>query len=104
MKLYSSKLLWWQLYIQKIASLKPIAWILSHSLHHFDRLIFQISQGHFSFTRLLSGQKMGILTTIGAKSGKPRKTPLLYVADNNRGPLATLEREIKPEIPMYSDL
>jgi deazaflavin-dependent oxidoreductase (nitroreductase family) len=79
----SPKFHWWQGFIQQIAALKPFAWLLSRSLHHIDRSFFQLSQGRYSLTSFLSGQKICILTSVGARSGKTRRTPLLYITDKN---------------------
>jgi deazaflavin-dependent oxidoreductase (nitroreductase family) len=43
-------------------------------------VLLRLSRGRISVTL---GQPMGLLTTIGAKSGQPRTTPLFYTVDED---------------------
>ena len=54
--------------------LKILLIILFSRFHAF---VFEISKG--KFMNNLLGQKMMLISTIGRKSGKIRKTPLLYI-------------------------
>lgn len=61
---------------QRFASLRPVAWMFRHTAHHLDRLAVQVAGG-----RTLSGMLAGIpnimLTTTGARTGRPRTVPLV---------------------------
>ena len=60
---------------------KPVARIFSHLLPPIDRAVFRITGGRHMVTSVLAGFPMVVLTTIGAKSGQPRTTPLLALQD-----------------------
>lgn len=60
---------------------KPVARILSRILPTIDRTIYRITGGRHMAVTLLAGLPMIQLTTIGAKSGQPRATPLLALQD-----------------------
>jgi deazaflavin-dependent oxidoreductase (nitroreductase family) len=46
-----------------------------------DRVLLPLSHGRFSIS---VGQQVGMLETVGAKSGEPRRIPLLFVRDGDR--------------------
>lgn len=71
------------LLIQRIASSAIGAWILSRTLHHFDRVLLALTHDRTTLTGVLTGLPVVILVTIGAKSGLPRSTPLLYIKNAN---------------------
>jgi deazaflavin-dependent oxidoreductase (nitroreductase family) len=66
--------------IANIVASPPITWLYLNVFPYIDRVLLRLTQGRISVT---PGQPMGLLTTIGAKSGQPRNTPLLYTADGN---------------------
>src|SRR5437763_148500 len=49
--------------------------------HHLDRFVFKLSGGRTTLSALLTGLPIAIISTIGAKSGLARSTPVLYVSD-----------------------
>lgn len=51
----------------------------SRLMHHLDRLALRWSNGRFTLSTLLTGLELLSLTTIGAKSGRPRTVPLLAI-------------------------
>ncbi len=65
--------------VQRVAALRPSAWLLSHTLHHLDRPVYRLSKGRSTATSLLTALPMIILTTTGAKTGKPRAVPLIAI-------------------------
>lgn len=65
--------------VQRVAALRPSAWLLSHTLHHLDRPVYRLSNGRGTATSLLTALPMIILTTTGAKSGQPRAVPLIAI-------------------------
>ena len=60
---------------------QPIARVFSHILPPIDRAVFRITGGRHMVTSILAGFPMIELTTIGAKSGQSRTTPLLALQD-----------------------
>lgn len=74
---------WVQSLVQKIAASKPGAGISAHLLHHVDRLVFRLSDQRATFSSLMAGVPVVMLTSKGAKSGLLRTVPLLCIRDEN---------------------
>ena len=60
---------------------KPGSWFYAHVATPVDRMLLRRSGGRVHVT---VGQQVGLLETIGARSGEPRRTPLLYLRDAER--------------------
>jgi deazaflavin-dependent oxidoreductase (nitroreductase family) len=56
------------------------AWSFVNVAMRIDRVVLPLSGGRIS---VALGQQVGMLETVGAKSGERRRTPLLYVRDGN---------------------
>jgi deazaflavin-dependent oxidoreductase (nitroreductase family) len=56
------------------------AWYFINVAMRIDRVLLPLSRGRVSFA---FGQQVGLLETVGAKSGQRRRTPLLYLRDGN---------------------
>jgi deazaflavin-dependent oxidoreductase (nitroreductase family) len=69
--------------IHKLAASRPGSWFSARILHHLDRLVFYLSSGRVTLTSLIAGLPVVVVTTTGAKSGKPRATPLLGIRDRS---------------------
>jgi deazaflavin-dependent oxidoreductase (nitroreductase family) len=67
--------------IRRLSSLTPIALLLARILPPLDRWWFRLSNGTQTLTSLVADVPVVMLTTIGARSGKPRTTPLLPIRD-----------------------
>lgn len=68
----------------RIASSRPGAWFFVNIAMRLDRVLIPFTQGRLSSclgTRY-QGQHLLLLTTTGAKSGRPRTVPLLYFRDD----------------------
>jgi deazaflavin-dependent oxidoreductase (nitroreductase family) len=74
----------WHRLIQKLAATSFGIWLLADTLHKIDKPLLRISKNRTSFTSLLAGLPVVVLTTIGAKSGLPRQTPLVAHVDEER--------------------
>lgn len=70
-----------QSFVQSLASSRPGAWMFAHVAHPLDALVLWISRGRTTLTGVLAGVPTVILTTTGAKSGRPRSLPLLCIRD-----------------------
>jgi deazaflavin-dependent oxidoreductase (nitroreductase family) len=66
--------------IAHIVASRPVTWLYLNVFPAIDRLLLRLTRGRISVT---PGQPMGLLTTIGAKSGQRRATPLLYTVDGD---------------------
>ena len=56
-------------------------WFALHVANPIDRRLLRWTRGRIG---LFAGQPVGLLETVGAKSGEPRTTPLLYLEDDGR--------------------
>lgn len=70
--------------VKRMASLSPVAWVLARTLRHLDRVVVTVSGGQTTATSLMTGLPVVYLTTIGAKSGQSRTTPLICGVDGDR--------------------
>lgn len=66
--------------IARVVASRPVTWLYLNVFPYIDRLLLRLTRGRLSVT---PGQPMGLLTSIGAKSGQRRATPLLYTVDGD---------------------
>ncbi|MCB0032808.1 MAG: nitroreductase family deazaflavin-dependent oxidoreductase [Anaerolineales bacterium] len=66
---------------QTIGATRPGAWLFARFLHDLDQFVLHQSKGQHSLTGDLAGLPIVTVTTIGAKSGRQRTIPLVYVTD-----------------------
>ena len=74
---------WWHGVTRWISSTTLGAKALSSILHRLDKFTIQRSNGRYSLSNLLGGTPIVTLTTIGAKSGRPRTMPLIGIPDGD---------------------
>jgi deazaflavin-dependent oxidoreductase (nitroreductase family) len=65
--------------IRRFAASGPGSWIFARLLHHVDRPVHRLTKGRHTFASLVSGLPVVMITTTGAKSGKPRSVPVLAI-------------------------
>ncbi len=65
---------------EALAASRVGAWYFINVAMSLDRVLLPVSGGRLSMG---FGQQVGLLETIGAKSGERRSTPLLYLRDGN---------------------
>ena len=65
---------------ERFAQSKPGSWFYINVAMRVDRVLLPLSRGRASIS---VGQQVGMLETVGAKSGELRKTPLLFIRDGN---------------------
>jgi deazaflavin-dependent oxidoreductase (nitroreductase family) len=70
--------------IQRVVASRPISAVNARVLHHLDRWVLRLSGGRTSAMALLAGLPVVNLTTIGAKTGRTRTTPLLGIPDREQ--------------------
>jgi deazaflavin-dependent oxidoreductase (nitroreductase family) len=76
---------WWQRIIQRLATIKFISTgFLSKNLHRMDTAVLNWTHGKKNLTQMLTGLPVAVITTTGAKSGKPRTVPLAGLPDGEK--------------------
>lgn len=65
--------------MRRVAGTKTGRVIFRPTAHRFDQLVSRLSGGKYSFAGIAAGLPTVILTTTGAKSGKPRTVALLGI-------------------------
>lgn len=78
------RLRWYQKIVQWTASTAAGSWVYARTLPHIDRILLDITDGKVALPEILAGIPVIELTTTGAKSGKPRTTPLLGIKDGEK--------------------
>lgn len=69
-----------ELRLEDFAQSKAGSWFYVNVAMRVDRVLLPLSGGRVSIS---IGQQVGMLETVGAKSGQVRRTPLLFVRDGN---------------------
>lgn len=69
--------------VRRVGGIRPVSLVLARTLHHLDRPVIRASGGRHTLTSLLTGLTVADLTTTGARTGQPRRTPVLgFPADD----------------------
>jgi F420H(2)-dependent quinone reductase len=66
---------------ERFVASPPGAWLFVNVAMRIDRVLLPLSRGRLSMG---FGQQVGLLETIGAKTGERRRIPLLYLRDADR--------------------
>jgi deazaflavin-dependent oxidoreductase (nitroreductase family) len=72
---------WFRRLILRSAAWRPVSAFFARTLHHIDRFVYARSGGKSTFASWLAGLPIVMLTTTGAKSGKPRTVPVVGIPD-----------------------
>lgn len=64
--------------VERFACTRTGAWLFLHVLNPIDRRLLPLSRGRLS---LAVGAPVGLLQSVGAKTGQSRRAPLLYLRD-----------------------
>jgi deazaflavin-dependent oxidoreductase (nitroreductase family) len=72
---------WWERRMEGLVKTRAGGWLAVNVANPIDRRLIPLTGGRMG---LFLGQPVGVLETIGARSGEPRKTPLLYLAQGER--------------------
>ena len=70
--------------VQRVASTALGARFFARSAHHLDRWALKLTRGGASLTSVLAGLPIVWLTTTGAKTGQPRRSPLVGLVDGEK--------------------
>jgi deazaflavin-dependent oxidoreductase (nitroreductase family) len=63
--------------LRRFAASGPGSWLFARLLHRIDRPVYRLTGGRHTFASLVSGLDVVMLTTTGARSGRPRTVPVL---------------------------
>lgn len=63
--------------LRRFAGSGPGSWLFARVLHRIDRPVYRVTGGKQTFASLVSGIPVVMLTTTGARSGRPRTVPVL---------------------------
>ena len=63
--------------LRRFAGSGPGSWLFARVLHRIDRPVYRLTGGKQTFASLVSGIPVVMLTTRGARSGRPRTVPVL---------------------------
>jgi deazaflavin-dependent oxidoreductase (nitroreductase family) len=66
-----------QRFLRRFAASGPGSWLFARVLHRIDRPVYRLTRGRHTFATLVSGIPVVMLTTTGARSGRPRTVPVL---------------------------
>jgi deazaflavin-dependent oxidoreductase (nitroreductase family) len=69
--------------VRSFAASGPGSWVFAKTAHHIDRPVYRMTRGRHTFASLISGLPVVMLTSTGAKSGRPRTVPLLGIPDGS---------------------
>ena len=72
---------WYERPLEAFARSKAGGWYFLNVAMPVDRVLLPLTNGRVSSA---IGQQVGLLETVGAKSGEPRAIPLLYLVDGDR--------------------
>ena len=69
--------------VHHVAEIFPMSWIPPRALVRVDRAFFRITRGRTSWSAWISGLPIVMLTTTGARSGKPHTLPVLALPEGD---------------------
>jgi deazaflavin-dependent oxidoreductase (nitroreductase family) len=70
--------------VRVTAAWRPLSWFYARTLHHIDRVAFRVTRGRATFVSRVTGLPIVMLTTTGAKSGRPHTLPLVGLPEGDR--------------------
>jgi deazaflavin-dependent oxidoreductase (nitroreductase family) len=62
---------------RRAATSGPGSWLFARLAHRIDLPVYRLTRGRHTFSSLLSGLPVVMLTTTGARTGQPRTVPVL---------------------------
>ena len=69
---------------RRLIATRPVTWLLARGMHRLDGAALRLSGGRTTASALFTGLPLITLTTTGAKSGQPRRVPLVAIPDGAR--------------------
>jgi deazaflavin-dependent oxidoreductase (nitroreductase family) len=65
--------------LRRFAASGPGAWVFARVAQRLDKPVYELTNGRHTFGSIVAGLPTVMLTTTGAKSGKPRTVPVLGI-------------------------
>jgi deazaflavin-dependent oxidoreductase (nitroreductase family) len=65
--------------LRRFAASGQGSWLFARVMHRIDGPVHRLTRGRYTFASLVSGIPVVMLTTTGAKSGRPRTVPVLGI-------------------------
>jgi deazaflavin-dependent oxidoreductase (nitroreductase family) len=65
--------------LRRFGASGPGSWMFARIMHHIDRPVHRLTRGRHTLASILSGLPVVMLTTRGARSGRPRTVPILGI-------------------------
>lgn len=109
---YPERESWWKNLLGWYGATRAGAWTMINIASHIDKRLIRKSGGGFNMT---FAWPCLLLTTIGAKTGRPRTSPLVYIEDgdnlvliaskggNPRHPAWCVNLRANPEVEVFVD-
>jgi deazaflavin-dependent oxidoreductase (nitroreductase family) len=72
---------WWERTMEGLVKTRAGGWLAVHVANPIDRRLIPLARGRFG---LYVGAPVGVLETVGRRSGQRRRTPLLYLDQRER--------------------
>ena len=69
--------------VRQATTSRPVAWLSARVLHRIDHVVDRATGGRTTFSRWVSGLPVVLLGTTGARTGRPRTTPVLGTPDGD---------------------
>jgi deazaflavin-dependent oxidoreductase (nitroreductase family) len=70
--------------VRRTAATRPMTWVYTRIQRPADELLYRLTRGRATASSLLSGLPVVMLTTTGARSGRPRTVPVLGIPDGDQ--------------------
>ncbi len=70
--------------VRRLAATRAVAWGCAQWLHRIDIVVFRATRGRTTFSTIVSGFPVVMLTTTGARTGRARTMPVLALPEGNR--------------------
>jgi deazaflavin-dependent oxidoreductase (nitroreductase family) len=70
--------------VRVTAAWRPLSWLYARTLHHIDRAVYRLTRERATFVSWVAGLPIVMLTTTGAKSGRPHTLPLVALPEGHR--------------------
>ncbi|MEA2231549.1 MAG: hypothetical protein QOD83_1365 [Solirubrobacteraceae bacterium] len=63
--------------LRRLGSSGPGSWLFARVMHRIDKPLYKLTRGRYTFSSLIAGLPVVMLTTTGARSGVQRTVPVL---------------------------
>jgi deazaflavin-dependent oxidoreductase (nitroreductase family) len=86
--------------MRRLAASGPGSRVFAPMMHRLDRSVYRLTRGRTTLGGLVSGLPVALLTTTGARTGRPRTVPLLLLP-SSEGPAVIASNWGRPGPPAW---